>query len=585
MWLRSIVRGSDDSNAGVANGRGIHGVSSARVNAAVPVVHHLDKHVLETLGAFQKSRLAVLVPTISPSCGVSTKAAGKLPKAASRKANKESAKTHSKAAASTASNACTHVDSKAVAEATARAPAKTAPKQPSNKVAKAVARSKVKAASTVAQGTMSGLRPAAAGSRKNGEAADFCSSPRAERRCYEVLGIMRSATASEVRHAYRRKSLQVHPDKGGETIAFLSVAEAFETLSESGSRRAYDRDLALFGSSDGWGGTSGEGVTVARHENHDLATLVHILCEMSPAEWPLHVASLTSSSLKQMDDLIANPNQLASEIGTTQGDVHVAGGGHATTRLSCLQWDKHRRSWRVRLIMNGLQVCSGHTRSSSKASQWHISVVTLRELFRAYRNENANMPLEEAWTAAFTQARSRRIYFPAVHFSFNFRLEAKKDGVRLRANTPSVHCLDLAMEHRKQLLPALCLGLDKQKIDEVRSRLKEAVEVQRVEWQSHMRETQTLLQGFILCELYSRSRTRTSENKRRRLKWKQTVKPGYDSMPALSWLTELLIDETTNKENAQDCLRSFLNADGGTSLRQLLHDAMQMHPALPQVPN
>jgi len=104
----------------------------------------------------------------------------------------------------------------------------------------------------------------------------FCTSPLVELRCYGFLGILRSATSAEVCHAYRRKLLEiVHPLKGGDTAAFLSAAEeAFETLSESRSRKAYDKELALFSSADGLSGTSGVDVTPGPCEVQDLATLV-----------------------------------------------------------------------------------------------------------------------------------------------------------------------------------------------------------------------------------------------------------------------------------------------------------------------
>jgi len=232
----------------------------------------------------------------------------------------------------------------------------------------------------------------------------FCASPRVELRCYEVLGILRSATALEVRHAYRRRCLEVHPDKGGEGTAFLSVAEAFETLSQSAARELYNKELVLYGSSDGLGGTSGTGATPAPSEMHDLATWVHILCEMSPAEWPSYVANLTSSSLKFMDGLISNPKRLAGGPDTTQGGVDAPEGKHST-QLACLQWSKHHKAWWIRATIGCLLVNSRITKCRSTASQWHISVVTLKELFKAHRKQRKGMPVEEAWVAAFAEAR------------------------------------------------------------------------------------------------------------------------------------------------------------------------------------
>lgn len=57
---------------------------------------------------------------------------------------------------------------------------------------------------------------------------------------YAVLGIPASATASEVRSAYRQTALRTHPDKGGSAESFHLAALAFEVLSCPVSRSAYN---------------------------------------------------------------------------------------------------------------------------------------------------------------------------------------------------------------------------------------------------------------------------------------------------------------------------------------------------------
>lgn len=62
---------------------------------------------------------------------------------------------------------------------------------------------------------------------------------------YDVLEVSRTATAEEIKKAYRKKALQFHPDKNpGDAEAekrFKEVSEAYEVLSDDKKRPIYDR--------------------------------------------------------------------------------------------------------------------------------------------------------------------------------------------------------------------------------------------------------------------------------------------------------------------------------------------------------
>ncbi|XP_078432363.1 dnaJ heat shock amino-terminal domain protein (DUF1977) [Wolffia australiana] len=60
---------------------------------------------------------------------------------------------------------------------------------------------------------------------------------------YEMLGVERNCTVEDVRKAYRKLSLKVHPDKNkapGAEEAFKAVSKAFQCLNNEEKRRTYD---------------------------------------------------------------------------------------------------------------------------------------------------------------------------------------------------------------------------------------------------------------------------------------------------------------------------------------------------------
>jgi len=62
---------------------------------------------------------------------------------------------------------------------------------------------------------------------------------------YEVLGVARTATAEEIKKAYRKKAIEYHPDRNPDNKEaeekFKEAAEAYEILSDASKRERYDR--------------------------------------------------------------------------------------------------------------------------------------------------------------------------------------------------------------------------------------------------------------------------------------------------------------------------------------------------------
>ena len=68
---------------------------------------------------------------------------------------------------------------------------------------------------------------------------------------YEVLGVEKTATADEIKKAYRKLAKKYHPDANSDNKEeaekkFKEIAEAYEVLSDEGKKKQYDAFRTCF---------------------------------------------------------------------------------------------------------------------------------------------------------------------------------------------------------------------------------------------------------------------------------------------------------------------------------------------------
>lgn len=107
---------------------------------------------------------------------------------------------------------------------------------------------------------------------------------------YDTLGVPRDASADDIKQAFRRRSSECHPDKGGDAEAQAAVNRAYETLGDPTRRAEYDTT-----------GTSSEPGSVQAEARDALITLFRASIDNSDGD---HVGEVRSMLAQHAAGLI-----------------------------------------------------------------------------------------------------------------------------------------------------------------------------------------------------------------------------------------------------------------------------------------
>lgn len=74
-----------------------------------------------------------------------------------------------------------------------------------------------------------------------------------EKNYYELLGVSQSASAAEIKKAFRKLAMKHHPDAGGDADTFKQISNAYDVLSDEKKRAQYDEYLKYGPAMGGFG--------------------------------------------------------------------------------------------------------------------------------------------------------------------------------------------------------------------------------------------------------------------------------------------------------------------------------------------
>lgn len=196
---------------------------------------------------------------------------------------------------------------------------------------------------------------------------------------YDELRLPRSASAYEVRAAYRQRCLETHPDKiSGDSAPFVRVNKAFTVLSDREQRAQYDSELQADGNLDGLKEVDSSWAVQHLERESDrpekarlrAARAVHMALSTRPkSEWQKVLSSADEETLEAMIEWQKTPAVLAR------------GRKLAPVLAPCISLSSHGTRYDVRIQFDYYILIANSTADLGVAVDRCVALTRIREIW------------------------------------------------------------------------------------------------------------------------------------------------------------------------------------------------------------
>eukprot|EP00927_Polykrikos_kofoidii_P068370 TRINITY_DN63746_c0_g1_i1.p1 TRINITY_DN63746_c0_g1~~TRINITY_DN63746_c0_g1_i1.p1 ORF type:complete len:244 (+),score=57.29 TRINITY_DN63746_c0_g1_i1:74-805(+) len=193
---------------------------------------------------------------------------------------------------------------------------------------------------------------------------------------YSLLGVDRSASADDIKKAYRKAALRWHPDKNSDNkevaeAMFKEVAEAYEVLSDPNKRSLYDRGGKEALSGGGGSGGRGSGAQFHGFHGSDPFSVFNQFfggrdpfAEMDMMFSNMHGRGSQTRQMGQMGGFFANDDFFSSGFGNMGG----GGGGSGVVSSSTSTTTRIVNGKRVSVTEKTVRKADGTTETTRTES-------------------------------------------------------------------------------------------------------------------------------------------------------------------------------------------------------------------------